>query len=104
MNPIESYSKDFSQWEIDSNVDDGYEDNLRAFELSQLKQKQRKPRKSNFFPLKSRISILTGGVQMNVIHEDDTLSKSQEEDGTPGYSITSHGGMESIKEEKLSLE
>ena len=104
MNPIESYSKDFSQCEIDSNADEGYEDTLRAFEISQLKQKQRKPRKSNFFPLKSRISILTGGAQMKVIHEDDALSKSQEEDEKPEYSVTSNGVMESIKEEKVSLE
>lgn len=99
MNPIDSYSKDISQWELESAADEGYEDTLRAFEISQLKQKQRKPRRSNFFPFKSRVSIINPGAQMNVIHEDDKSSKSQDEEAEP-KSSSRLARMESIQEEK----
>jgi len=98
INPIESYSKEFSQGELPENTDDGYEDTLRAFEISQLKQKQRKPRKSNFFPFKARLSLMKGGAQMKVIQEDDMSVKSLE-NSSNAKSIASKWVMESIKEE-----
>lgn len=45
VNPIDSYSKDFSLWEITSNVGEGYDDTLQAFEFSQLRQNKGNPEK-----------------------------------------------------------
>ena len=46
--PVEFESRDFSQVEIDSASNDDFDNTMRAFELSQMNQRQRKPRGSNF--------------------------------------------------------
>lgn len=97
VNPIDSYSKEFSQWELASNAGEGYEDTLRAFEISQLRQKQRKPRKSNFINLKPRVSLLKNGIQMKVIQEDCGSNKSQDEEKDEKLENTLEG-MSEIKE------
>ena len=100
-NPIESMSKDFSQWEIASNANEDYENTLRAFEISQLNQKQRKPRTSNFIYLKPRVSLWHGmGNQMNVIQEDGWSSKSQDDEKDKSGSTLS--GLADTKEGKMS--
>ena len=88
VNPIISMSRDMSQWEVYSNWNDDYENTLREFELSQLNQKLRKPRTSNFIGdidvqhiQGSRLSLWRSSRdKMNTIQEDDQSSKSNEED------------------------
>lgn len=88
INPIITMSRDMSQWEMDSNNNDEYEITLKEFELSQLNQKLRKPRNSNFLPdfdlynlQGNKLSICrTSRKKMNTIQEDDQSSKSNNED------------------------
>ena len=73
---------------MDSNNNDEYEITLKEFELSQLNQKLRKPRNSNFLPdfdlynlQGNKLSICrTSRKKMNTIQEDDQSSKSNNED------------------------
>ena len=88
INPIITMSRDMSQWEVDSSAGDEYEITLKEFELSQLNQKLRKPRTSNFlsdFDINNlqgnKLSICRSSQnKMNTIQEDDQSSKSNDED------------------------
>lgn len=102
-NPIMSMSRDLSQWEMDSNWNDDYENTLKEFELSQLNQKLRKPRTSNFLGdvdlqhiQKSWLSIWrTSRKKMNTIQEDDQSSKSNGEDNlAKSWASLSDNGLE----------
>lgn len=104
-------SKEFSQKDVDSSSNDDFEHTLRAFEISQLNQRHKKPRTSNFigdFDLqnigKSRLSICRSEQKMNTIQEDDQSSKShEEEDEASKKSVTTLSDQEDTKDEKCSI-
>lgn len=85
---------------------DDYENTLRAFELSQMHQKQRKPRTSNFLGefdvqtiARNRLSIQRGtNVNMNTIQEDAHSSKSNEEDDFNVKSVTTWSEKDETKD------
>lgn len=108
LNPVDSLSKDFSQWEVDSYTGDDYENTLRAFELSQMNQRQRKPRTSNFIGeadifmfTKNRLSICRSSHKMNTIQEDDQSSKSNHDDESNDKSVTTLSEQGDFKPIKL---
>lgn len=111
-NPVDALSKDFSQWDVASSQGEDFENTLRAFEISQINQKQRKPRTSNFigdndsflYP-KSRLSWQRSN--MNTIQEDDDMSSKSQDDELNIWheenSVTSMSERVETKDEKISM-
>lgn len=92
-NPIDGLSKDESHWkQSSSKSNEEFEKNLRAFEMSQLNQKLRKPRGSNFLGTidnmmlkpNQELSIWKSSQQeMAVINEHEHSTKSNNETKSP---------------------
>lgn len=108
--PYYSYGRDFSQWDVASSHGEDFENTLRAFEISQINQKQRKPRTSNFIGVsdsflypKSRLSWQKSN--MNTIQEDDDHSSKSQDDGLNSCheenSVTSMSERVDTKDEKI---
>ena len=124
INPVDGTSKDFSECEVSSSHPDDYETTLRAFELSQISQKQKKPQTSNFIGEfdnqmipKDRLSVgkvdkiqtnakmsASKPSQMITIQEDDQSSKSQDDESISRKSITTFYDQGDTKDGKDSFE
>lgn len=100
-NLVEMSMKDCSQYEVNRESKDDFNDTMRAFELSQLNQRNKKPRTSNFLgdfdfytqnqdTLSIWNSVHKG--QMGTIQEgDDRDSQSEDDDENSNSKLDSTG-------------
>jgi hypothetical protein len=84
MNPVDRVSNNYSRGENGSSHGEDFIKNLQEFEISQLNQKQRRPRGSDFLGEKDFYSLKKSllskkGFDMGTIHEDDDVSSQYQE-------------------------
>ena len=111
-NPLASNSNSLMQCDHASKSNEEFEKTLRAFEMSQLNQKQRKPRTSNFigdfdFYTQHGENVLLCGSgnngQMGTIQEDDQSSNTEGDECKNSNSVTYSSHVNESTIDKIDL-